>query len=94
MTSPTHDPIQHPVHYTFSAIEPIDAIEAWQLGFHLGCVLKYLCRAGRKGSRLEDLRKAQWYLNREISRLEQRSEHEVHKMEAGLNAGGNNSANG
>jgi hypothetical protein len=27
-------------HYTFSAIEPVAAIEAWQLGFHLGCVVK------------------------------------------------------
>jgi len=65
------DPIDHPSHYTFSTIEPIDVIEAWRLGFHLGCVLKYLCRAGRKGDRLQDLRKAAWYLNRELQRLEQ-----------------------
>ena len=71
MNAATHDPIQRPAHYTFSAIEPIAAIEAWQLGFHLGCVVKYVCRAGRKGSKLEDLRKARWYLDREIARLEQ-----------------------
>lgn len=65
------DSIHRPAHYTFSAIEPIAVIEAWGLGFHLGCVLKYLCRAGRKGSKLEDLRKARWYLDREIQRLEQ-----------------------
>jgi hypothetical protein len=64
------DPIVRPAHYTFSAIEPIDVIETWQLGFHLGNVLKYLARAGRKGSKLEDLRKARWYLDREIKRME------------------------
>ena len=65
-----HDAIQRPAHYTFSAVEPIDAIEAWQLGFHLGNVVKYIARAGRKGNRIEDLKKARWYLTREIERLE------------------------
>lgn len=65
------DPIDHPSHYTFSHIEPIEVIEAWELGFHLGCLLKYICRAGRKGDKLHDLRKAAWYLKREIQRLEQ-----------------------
>lgn len=64
------DAISRPAHYTFSAVEPIDVIEAWGLGFHMGCLLKYVCRAGRKGDRLQDLRKAAWYLNREIQRLE------------------------
>lgn len=68
------DAIEHPGHYTYSAIEPIDVIEQWQLGFHLGCVVKYLCRAGHKGDKLQDLKKAAWYLNREISRLERGSE--------------------
>jgi hypothetical protein len=63
--------IHRPPHYTFSVIEPIAAIEAWQLGFHLGCVVKYVCRAGRKGDKVEDLQKARWYLDREIARLEQ-----------------------
>jgi hypothetical protein len=58
-------------HQGFSSIEPIAAIEAWQLGFHLGCVVKYVCRAGRKGDKVEDLQKARWYLDREIARLEQ-----------------------
>ena len=70
-TSSPADPIQRPPHYTFSTIEPIQAIEAWQLGFHLGCVVKYICRAGRKGDKVEDLQKARWYLDREIARLEQ-----------------------
>ncbi|RMF86087.1 MAG: DUF3310 domain-containing protein [Planctomycetota bacterium] len=68
---PKDDPINHPAHYTFGAIEVIDAIEAWDLGFHLGNVVKYVARAGRKGERLSDLRKASWYLQREIKRLEQ-----------------------
>lgn len=66
-----HDVINRPEHYTFSGIEVIDAIEAWDLGFHLGNVVKYIARAGRKGSRVEDLKKARWYLDREIGRLTQ-----------------------
>ncbi len=64
------DPINHPSHSTFSVIEPIDVIEAWGLGFHLGNVLKYVARADYKGSSIEDLKKAAWYLNREIQRRE------------------------
>lgn len=63
-----HDPVEHPRHYTFGGIEVIDAIEAWSLGFHLGNVVKYVARAAHKGSYLEDLRKARWYLDREIER--------------------------
>lgn len=64
------DPVEHPAHYTFGQIEVIEAIEAWQLGFHLGNVVKYVARADRKGNRLEDLKKARWYLAREIQRTE------------------------
>lgn len=67
-----HDPVKHPRHYTFGAVEVIDAIEAWQLGFHLGNVVKYVARAAHKGQYLEDLRKARWYLEREIQRCEDR----------------------
>jgi hypothetical protein len=62
--------IDHPPHYTFGAIEVIDAIEAWELGFHLGNVVKYVARAAHKGDQLADLKKARWYLEREINRLE------------------------
>lgn len=61
-----HDDVDHPRHYTFGAIEVIDAIEAWELGFHLGNVVKYVARAAHKGHWLEDLRKARWYLDRQI----------------------------
>lgn len=65
----TPDPV-NPAHYKFSGIEPIQAIEAWNLGFCLGNTVKYISRAGRKGDALEDLRKARWYLDREIARRE------------------------
>jgi uncharacterized protein DUF3310 len=63
-----HDPVSGPSHYTYSDIQPIDVIEAWGLGFHLGNVVKYVARADHKGCSLQDLRKAAWYLNREIRR--------------------------
>lgn len=62
------DPINHPKHYTFGTIEVIDAIEAWQLNFHLGNVVKYIARAEHKGDSISDLKKARWYLDREIKR--------------------------
>lgn len=45
-------------------VEVIDIIEEWSLGFHLGNVLKYLVRAGKKGSKSMDLKKALWYAER------------------------------
>ncbi len=62
--------INHPPHYTFGAVEVIDAVEAWELGFHLGNVVKYVARAAHKGDQLADLKKARWYLDRVIRRLE------------------------
>jgi len=67
------DVINHPQHYTFGSLEVIDAIEAWELGFHLGNVVKYVARAAHKGRYLEDLKKARWYLEREIARSERDS---------------------
>ena len=60
------DMINHPPHYTAGGIEVIDFIEAKGFGYNLGNVVKYISRAGKKGSTLEDLQKALWYLNREI----------------------------
>lgn len=68
------DMIDHPPHYTATKVEPIDVIEAWKLGFHLGNCLKYIARCDLKGRPLEDLRKARWYLDREIARREGASE--------------------
>jgi len=64
-----HDSVNHPTHYTSGGIETIDFIEAKKLGYNLGNVVKYITRAGHKGNQLEDLRKAQWYLTREINTL-------------------------
>lgn len=61
--------INHPNHYggKDNPYEAIKVIEAWGLGFNLGNTIKYISRAGKKGSKKEDLQKAKWYLEREIS---------------------------
>lgn len=60
------DPVNHPSHYTDGKIEVIDFIEDKKLPYHLGNVVKYICRAGKKDPRkeVEDLKKAAWYLER------------------------------
>ncbi len=65
-------PVNHHSHYggEDNPYEAIKVIEAWELGFNLGNVVKYLSRAGKKGDTLEDLRKAAWYLQREIQNRE------------------------
>jgi hypothetical protein len=68
--------VNHPSHYGGDTIyEAIKVIDAWGLGFCLGNTIKYIVRAPHKGSRLEDLHKARWYLDHEIERLER----EAHK---------------
>jgi Protein of unknwon function (DUF3310) len=64
--SSTVDMVNSPPHYTAGGIETIDFIEAKGLNYNLGQVVKYISRADFKGRRLEDLKKAQFYLNREI----------------------------
>lgn len=64
------DMVNHPPHYDFGPHETIDVIEAWDLPYHLGNVVKYVSRAKRKGKELEDLRKAAWYLDRYIKMRE------------------------
>ena len=63
------DPVNHPPHYKTGGMETIDFIEAKDLGYHLGNVIKYVTRAKHKGNELEDLKKAQWYLERAIMKL-------------------------
>jgi hypothetical protein len=63
------DNVNHPPHYKAGGIETIDFIEAKSLNYNLGNVVKYITRADLKGNKLEDLQKAQWYLNREIKNL-------------------------
>lgn len=59
--------------------ETINVIEAWRLDFHLGNVVKYISRAGKKDPKttLDDLKKARWYLDREIRRIEETPKDEV-----------------
>ena len=64
MTDEQADPVNHPSHYNTGKIEVIDFIEDQRLGFHLGNVVKYACRAQHKGDALEDLKKAHWYLTK------------------------------
>lgn len=70
LSAKEHDVVNHPSHYTRGNIEVIDFIEDQQLSYHLGNVVKYVARAGYKGDKVEDLKKAQWYLNRYIRTLE------------------------
>ena len=62
--------INHPSHYNMGKYEAIDVIEDWELGFNLGNTIKYISRAGHKDSIVQDLKKAMWYLQREIDRIE------------------------
>jgi len=72
MHEPKSDPVNHPAHYKVGGIETIDFIEAKQLNYNLGNVVKYITRADHKGNRLEDLEKARWYLDREIGNLSEK----------------------
>lgn len=64
------DSVDHPPHYTShpSGVECIQITE--HMNFNLGNATKYVWRASLKGNQLEDLKKARWYLDREIQRLE------------------------
>ena len=70
MEEPKADPVNHPEHYKVGGIETIDFIEAKNLSYNLGNVVKYITRADHKGNKLQDLQKAQWYLNREINKAQ------------------------
>jgi hypothetical protein len=82
-TSSHSDNVNHPAHYNRGKIEVIDFIEDQRLGFHLGNVVKYICRESKTllpmykmgysesaVKRIEDLKKAAWYLQRTIQNLE------------------------
>lgn len=61
------DMVNHPPHYQHG-IEPIEFIESHNLNFNLGSAVKYIARAPYKGKELEDLKKAKWFIEREIKR--------------------------
>ena len=65
--------VNHPAHYGGDTLyEAIKVIEAWELGFCLGNAVKYISRAGKKDKtkEIEDLKKAVWYINRHIEKLD------------------------
>lgn len=59
----------NPIHYKALNPEPIDVIEGWDLGYHLGNVIKYIARYKNKGG-IIDLKKSMWYLKRYIEYYE------------------------
>ena len=67
------DNVNHPRHYTKhpSGVECIQITE--HMGFNLGNAVKYIWRADLKGNQIEDLKKAVWYINREIQRISNES---------------------
>ena len=69
-----NDSVHSPAHYKVGGIETIDFIEAKQLGYHLGNVVKYVSRAGHKAPNpLRDVQKAKWYLDRYVEELEKQA---------------------
>jgi hypothetical protein len=76
------DNVNHPDHYKDGGVEVIDFIEAKNLDYHLGNVVKYVSRAGKKDpqKKVEDLKKANWYLTRKIGDLEDTNYLEMHQL--------------
>lgn len=68
--SMSFDLINNPSHYCEGRkIQPLDVIEDWDLDFACAQVVKYIGRAGRKGSALQDCEKALFYLSRKVDRM-------------------------
>ena len=68
-TIPT-DKVNHPGHYNVGTIEVIEVIEDWKLNFNLGNAIKYIGRCEHKNNKKEDIKKAIWYLERELKNNE------------------------
>ena len=62
--------VNHPKHYNTGKYEVIDVIEDWELGFALGNAIKYIARCEHKENKLQDLKKAVFYLQHEIDKIE------------------------
>lgn len=68
----TDDRINSPQHYKGHCLEAIEVIDDFELNFCLGNVVKYVLRAGKKGDALDDLKKAHWYIERELENRKSR----------------------
>lgn len=62
------DNVNSPTHYNIGKIEVIEAIEDWKLNFNLGNAIKYIARCEHKENKKQDLEKAKWYIERELSK--------------------------
>ena len=83
MTQSTeNDPVNHPTHYNShpSGVECITITE--HMNFNLGNAVKYLWRSGHK-NQIEDLKKAVWYIEKEIDRLERFNENQLEMLDKG-----------
>tara|TARA_R100001443_G_scaffold43962_1_gene56923 strand:- start:3549 stop:3785 length:237 start_codon:yes stop_codon:yes gene_type:complete len=69
MKEKNEDMVNHPPHYT-KGIEVTDFIASWQMDFIRGNVIKYVTRCPYKGNTVEDLKKARWYIDDLIDKLE------------------------
>ena len=65
--------VNHPPHYTMGKIEVIDAIEDWNLDHHRASAVAYIVRSPHKGTEVQDLEKAIWYLQRKVAQLKKSS---------------------
>lgn len=75
-----YDAVKRPAHYVDGRkYEPKDVIRDWGLNFNLGNAVKYLSRAGRKNDAVEDLMKAQEYIQFEIDALQEESQGEKYR---------------
>lgn len=68
----TKETVNHPEHYLGNKFEAIEIIEDYNLNFNLGNVIKYTLRADKKGKKAEDLKKAKWYIERELGNIDER----------------------
>ena len=66
--------VNNPAHYNKGNIEVIDAIEDWDLNFCLGNAVKYIARCNHKGNKAQDIKKAIWYLSRELQKAAMKGE--------------------
>lgn len=61
--------VNHPAHYQGKKFEVIDIINDYKLNFEMGNAIKYILRADKKGNKKQDIEKAIWYLNHELSKF-------------------------
>jgi len=66
----SNESVDHPDHYQGQGIEVIDIIDSFELDFYRGNIIKYILRADKKKNELEDLKKAKWYIDKLIQKME------------------------